>query len=116
MTVSADVLDWGGAGEAGDFAQSFDSGEVFLTSVFDNIIPQLAPHNFDGVIIFNDATDAVDDDGAVETFVVTDGVGAVAEHEDGKVVSLGKFKGFGNFAWLFYLDDVASGTADAHGG
>ncbi len=46
LAVGADILDWGGGGETGDFAQGFDAGQAFVAGISDDVIPELAPHNF----------------------------------------------------------------------
>ena len=83
MAVGADVLDGGGTDEAGDFGEGFDAGEAFADSVFDDMIPIFATHDAKAKAVvdrlFGDAAHAVDDDDAIVAFVVTDGVGTVAE-------------------------------------
>ena len=51
LAVSADILNWSSADEAGDFAESFDAGEILLAGVFDYGIPWLAPHDFESGLV-----------------------------------------------------------------
>ena len=105
LTVGADILNRGGTGEAGDFGQSFDTSETFIASVFDNVIPIFAPHDFetDAVFdgLFEHALHTVDNNNAVETFIAADGVGAIAEDEGGKFQSAGEAVGVGDVARSF---------------
>ena len=121
MAVSADILNGGTAGKAGDFAHGFDAGETLLASVGDGIVPVFAAHDFDagGAVIGNFTTNtlhAIDDDNAVETGIVTDGVGPVAKYEGGELVLLGKFVSVADFLRIFDFNDIASGTAETHSG
>ena len=47
LAVGADVLDGGGASEAGDFGEGFDAGEALIYGVFYDIIPVFAAHDFE---------------------------------------------------------------------
>lgn len=120
MTVSADVLDWGGSGETGDFGESFDAGETFLAGVFNYGIPIFATHDFEGgsgaIGRFGDAVYAVDDNDAWETFVVANGVGAVTEDKYGKAICSGEIVGLGNFLGGFNFDNISGDTSEFHGG
>ena len=121
LAVGTDVLDRGGAGEAGDFAHGFDASETFGHGVFDDVVPVVATQDFEyGAAVvgwrFGDTAHAIDDNNTVEAFVVADGVGAVAHDKSGKMVLLGKTIGVGDVGGLLDFDDVASGAAEAHGG
>lgn len=108
MAVGADVLYRSGAGEAGDFAQSFDAGEAFIGSIFDDVVPIFAAHDFDfdGAVwqdFIGDTLHAVDDDGAGKTFVVTNGISTVAQDKSGHAELSGKAIGIGNVGRGFDL-------------
>ena len=45
MAVSADVLNGSGAGEARDFAESFDAGEATFAGVGDDVVPVFTAHD-----------------------------------------------------------------------
>ena len=47
LAVGADVLDGGGASEAGDFTESFDASEAFIHGVFYDVVPIFAAHDFE---------------------------------------------------------------------
>ena len=107
LAVGADVLHRGGAGEAGDLAKGFDTGEASLASVGDNVVPVFTTHDLylggscrrsfphraryavRGGVPPSSVTrpcnintlHAIDDNDTVETFVVAESVGAVAEYE-----------------------------------
>ena len=119
LVVSADVLDGGGGGEAGDFAHGLDAGETLLAGVSDDVIPVFAAHDFDTSVMVsdrfaNDSAHAIDDDDAVKAFIVADSIGAIAESEGWKLVLPGKFIGVTNFLRIFDFDNITSGTAEAH--
>ncbi len=48
LTIGADILHRGGTSEAGDFAQSFDTGEPSFAGVGYDIVPVFTTHDFDG--------------------------------------------------------------------
>ena len=83
MAVGADVLDGGGASEAGDFTESFDASEAFIHGVFYDVVPIFAAHDFEaGGALLENSTHAINNNNTVEAFIMTDGVGTVAEDEN----------------------------------
>ncbi len=115
LTVGADILDWSCAGETWDFGKGFDAGETFGGSVFDDMIPVFAAHNFKFKAVFDwffkHATHAINDDDTVKTFVVADSVGAETEDKSGEFQSASKAIGVFNIARRFNFEDVAGWTA-----
>ncbi len=120
LTVGTDVLDGGGAGETGDFGKAFDTGEAFGNGVFDDVVPVFATHNFEAEAVFDGffehSAHAVDDDYAVKTFVVTDGVGAKTENKSREFHGAGKAVSVFNVTRGFDLEDIASRAPQAHSG
>ena len=119
MAVGADVLDGGGSGESGDFAEGFDASETSFAGIGDDVVPVFATHDFEFGTIrsgsFSDALHTVDDDCTTKTFVVANSVGAIAERYGGEVVLFGKTVGIRNFFGGFNFEDVASRATKAHG-
>ncbi len=105
LAVGTDVLDGSSAGEARDFGQGFDAGETFAASILDDVIPVFAAHDFEAEAVFNGlfehALHAVDNDDAVETFIATDGVGAVAEDKSREFERASKAVSVGDIARSF---------------
>ena len=101
MTVSADVLNWCGAGEARDFAESLDAGEASVGGEFDYIVPEFAAHGFDGGGFGRDATHTINNNYTIETFVVADSISATAKHKSGEIISFSETIGIGNFFGFF---------------
>ncbi len=116
MAVGADVLDGGGAGEAGDFAHGFDAGVALAHGIGDDLVPVFAGGDGKETVFVFEAFEAAQENDAIETFVVTDGIGATAEDEGGEPVGFGETVGFWNVFCVVDFDDVASGATDAHGG
>lgn len=114
LAVGTDVLDGGGGGKAGDFAESFDASETLAASVSDDVVPVFAAHDSISGLILEDSTHAVDDDDARETVVVTNSVGAATEGEGGEIVSSCKAISVGDFFGFFDFENIASGAAEAH--
>ena len=105
MTVGTDILNRCGAGKTGYFTHGFDAGETTFAGVSNNVIPVLAAHDFNhGTTIvgggFGNPAHAVDDDGALEAFVVAESISPVAHDKSGKMVLLCKTVGVGNFGRL----------------
>lgn len=116
LAVGTDVLDWRGAGAAGDFGEGFDAGETSGAGIFDDGIPLGAAHGGDFGGGVGDAGDGVADDDAGVALVVSDGIGAAAEDEDGKMMLLGKSEGGGDVVLGLDVDQKAGGAAEPHSG
>ncbi len=121
LAVGTDVLDGGGAGEAWDTAQGFNTGEASFASVGHYIVPVFAPHNFKTSRVTRrcydfDAAHAVDDDDAVEAFIVAKRVGTVTEDESREIELAGETVGVGNVLLCLYFENIAGGAAKTHGG
>ena len=118
MAVGANILDGGTAGKTGDFAHGFDASVILVAGVFNDIVPVFTAHDFDDVVatLCGNAAHTVDDNDAIEAFVVSESVGAVTEDESREMILAGKTIGVGNFVWAFDFDDIAGGTPEAHSG
>ena len=121
LTVGADILHGSGAGETGDAAQSFDASETATGSKLDDTIPEFAAHDEEADFAplggdFGNATHAIDDNDAGETFVATDGIRTVAEDENGEMLETGEIIGVLDIGGGLDLDDITGGAAEAHGG
>ena len=46
LAVGADILNWGRAGQAGDFAHGFDTGKAFFAREFNDVVPIFSAHDF----------------------------------------------------------------------
>ncbi len=119
LAVCADILNGGGGGKSWDFTESFDAGEVEIAGIFDNVIPIFATHNIQYGTASggggSDAAHAIDEDGTRKTFVVTNGIGAVAHNECRKIIEASKIVGFRNIVWGFDFDDVFCFATKTHG-
>ena len=117
MAVGADVLDGGAAGEAGDFAHGFDAGEVTFASVLNHVVPIFTAHDFELTgSEFGDSAHAVNDDDAIETFIVAEGVSTITKDESREMVLSSKTVGFGEVFGAFDFDNISSGATETHGG
>ena len=124
LAVGADVLDGGGTSETGDFAEGFDASKAAGAGVVDDIVPVFAAHDLyllseTGVVTCpgsaGDATEAVDDDDAVKTCIVANGVGAVAEDKDWQILLFGKIISVGDVGLGFNFNDITSRATETHG-
>lgn len=115
LAVGADILNRGGAGEAGDFAEGFDTGETLIYGVFYDGVPVGATHGGNDSVCVSDAGDGIPDDDTVKTLVVANSVGATAENEERKIFFVSKSKSRDNVVSGFNIYDIASGAAETHG-
>ena len=117
MTVGTDILNGGTASEARNFAHGFDASEATFAGIFNDVIPIFAAHNLKFIWgKFVDSAHAVDNNYTIKAFVVTEGVGAVAEDKSREMVLSGEAVGFGKVFGTFDFDDISSGTTKTHGG
>lgn len=137
MAVSADILDGGGAGKAGDLGKSFDAGEAAITSVSDDGVPFGAAISSEsgsslrgagcgsaGIVgcsgargvRYCDAGNVVADDNTGPACVVGDGIGATAENEDGKAAFACEIESLRDVVNGFNINKIAGWAAKAHGG
>lgn len=114
MAVCTNVLDWGSADVAWDFAECFDAGEATLAGEGDEVVPDFAREGGNAGAVCFDAFEGAPDDDARKAFVVADSVSAAAKDKDWEIFFFCKAKSFFYFGFFFDINEKLGISAKAH--